>query len=98
MGLDQLAGDGQAQAAGAAGVGAGPVAAPESVEDVGKIFRRDAAAAVSDLYLDAIRCGPGSEGDATAGRCVAQGVYHQVAQHLVQPVGIGPEAQRLASV
>ena len=55
VGFDELFGDGQAHpAADAVGVGAGAVAAPEAVEDVGEVFGGDAFASVGDDEVDEV--------------------------------------------
>ena len=92
--LHQLAGNRQPQpAAGAGGVAAGAVAAPEAVEDVGQLRWRDALARVAHLDAHTLRRGRGSQGDRPTCRRVAQGVGHQVAQNLVEAAVVGGDGE-----
>ena len=94
VGLDQLAGDGEAQtAAGTLAVGAGPVGAPEAIEDVGHIFGRNPLARVGYDQAHTLRPRPTLERHGAAFRRVADGVGQQVAKHLLEPAVIAAQAQ-----
>ena len=83
MGLDQGAGDGQADPGAAVVSVTGGVAAVEAFEDLRQVFGTDALAGVGDYEGQApAAVGGGAQGDGTAGRGVAQGVGEQVAQYL----------------
>ena len=93
--------DGQAQAgAGGPGgsAGAGGVAADEPLEQGGLQLRRDAGAVVGDGQLDGAGRLAGGQGDRDRGvlRGVLGRVAHQVGQHLVQPVLVAADQDRLA--
>ena len=88
MGLDQLLSDGQPQPRLPVGPRAGLVATPEALEDIGQICRGDARPRVGHPDLHSAVHPPDGHGDPTSSRGVAQSVDQQIAQHLLQPVGI----------
>ena len=99
MGTYQLASDSQTQAATRPGVAlARPIAAPETVEDVGQVFGRDATAGICYADLHAILNWACFQRDRTARRGVADGVGDQITQHLVEAVSVGLGFQILPSV
>ena len=65
------------------------VAAVEALEDTRQLVKRDALAGVT--HLDSHRLGLGVDDycDQPPGGCVADGVVHQVAYDLLQPLRIG---------
>jgi len=107
--LDRPAGDGKAQPGAAAD--AGQAAAVEPLEDVLALVRRYARPFVGHLEHDraagrgragagrgrvgAGRGEVGGERDDAVGWAVGGGVVEQVRHHLVQPVAVAADAQRL---
>ena len=67
----------------------GAVPAPEALEHPGQVLGGDAVAGVGNGDGHLPRTPPDdAEGDLPAGRCVAQGVGEQVAQHLPHPLPV----------
>lgn len=91
MRLDDRACDRQSQACAAAASiprGVGPV---KAIENALQFVWRDSGPPVQDRELHGLPVGGHCDVDGIAGTGDAYRVPHQVAKHLVQPVGIGLE-------
>lgn len=90
MTLDDFSRDGQSQAS-ASNVTVGEAFdAEELVEDVLQSFRRNANAAVPDAHLQtALRFFARRDGDLAALRAVLAGVRQEIAEHLLDAIGLG---------
>ena len=92
--LDEVLDDGEPKARAALLARAGLVHAIEALEDSFKGFRRYPRAVIldEDLHLAAV-LGAAANGHGAFGAAVLDGVIHQVAQHLFQPVSVGADGQ-----
>ena len=86
--VDDLLGDGQAQA-GAAGLpGAGLVHPVKALENAGAVLSGDADAVVRDLHPQPLAAAPGADVDAPAVGGVFDGVGHHIHHHLHDPLPV----------
>jgi TetR/AcrR family transcriptional repressor of nem operon len=85
VGLDQALDDEEPQAD---PVARGAAAAPVAIKDVGKLFGRDAGAAVRDSHADLIGISPQAHDHGPAGRREVNGVSDQVLEHLLHSLAL----------
>src|SRR5262245_34602368 len=85
VGLDDAAGDREAEAG--SGAGAGAVGAPEALEHPLGGVVRDALAGVGDLDHDLVAEAAGSHGDRAVGGRVAEGVGEKVVENALDLLG-----------
>ncbi len=91
---DQVTDDRQAETAATGAAAAGLLRAPETVEDVRQVVRRDTGAGVGDLQQHVVAVAARRQRDGAVRGCVAQGVGDQVAQRLPHPHRVGVQPRR----